>query len=70
MYDRDEIRDGKTFAKRATQRDSEYLLVEFWHYLRHSEKGWLAPIILTILALGALVFLGGTGIAPFIYTVF
>ena len=44
--------------------------MEFWHYFRPSEKDWLAPTIVRILALGVLVFLGGTGIAPFIYTVF
>jgi hypothetical protein len=32
---------------------------------------WLAPVILILLAFGALiVFTGGTAIAPFIYTMF
>lgn len=31
---------------------------------------WLTPIVRSILILGALVFLGGTGAAPFIHTTF
>ena len=46
------------------------LLSEFWDFLRDNKKWWLAPIILSILALGALVLLGGTAAAPFIYTLF
>jgi len=46
------------------------LLAEFWDFLRQNKKWWLAPIIVSILALGALVLLGGTAAAPFIYTLF
>jgi hypothetical protein len=46
------------------------LLGEFWDFLRQNKKWWLAPIIVSILALGALVMLGGTAAAPFIYTLF
>jgi len=46
------------------------LVGEFWDFLRQNKKWWLAPIILSILALGALVLLGGTAAAPFIYTLF
>jgi len=30
----------------------------------------LAPILATLLFFGALIFLSGTGVAPFIYTLF
>jgi hypothetical protein len=43
---------------------------EFGSFLLHNKKWWLAPIVLLLLALGALVLLGGSGLAPFIYTLF
>ncbi len=46
-------------------------LQEFWMFLRVRKKFWLAPILLTLIALGALIFFTqGTAIAPFIYTIF
>lgn len=39
--------------------------------LRERKKWWLAPIILALLAIGALiVFTSGSAVAPFIYTLF
>lgn len=47
------------------------LLKELWCFMRVRKKFWLLPIILTMLAFGALVILTqGTAIAPFIYTIF
>jgi hypothetical protein len=46
------------------------LLTEFWLFVTHNKKWWLVPILLIILALGALVLLAGSGAAPFIYTLF
>jgi len=46
------------------------LLREFWDFLKHNKKWWLLPILISLLILGALAVLGGTGLAPFIYTVF
>jgi hypothetical protein len=46
------------------------LLAEYWAFLRQSGKWWLLPILVVTLVLGLLVFLGGTGAAPFIYTLF
>ena len=43
---------------------------ELFAYMGARKKWWLLPIVLVILLLGALVFLGGTGFAPFIYTLF
>ena len=45
-------------------------LSEYWYFLRHNKKFWLTPVIILILLLGVLVVLGGTGAAPFIYTLF
>ena len=43
---------------------------EFVAFLKDNKKWWLAPIIISIIGLGALVMLGGTAAAPFIYTLF
>jgi len=46
------------------------LVGEFVAFLRHNKKWWLLPIVIAILLVSALVILGGTGVAPFIYTLF
>ena len=46
------------------------LLREVVGFLRHSKKVWLAPIIIGLLIIGLIVILGGTPLAPFIYTLF
>ena len=46
------------------------LITEFWDFLKHNKKWWLTPIIVVMLLVGALVILGGTAAAPFIYTLF
>jgi hypothetical protein len=43
---------------------------EFLYFLKTSKKWWLLPIVVVILLFGVLVFLSGTGAAPFIYTLF
>jgi Family of unknown function (DUF5989) len=46
-------------------------LKDFWAFLITRKKYWLLPILLMMLALGALlVFAQGSAIAPFIYTLF
>lgn len=47
------------------------LLADLWAFMRERKKFWLAPIILVMLLLGALiVFAQGSSLAPFIYTLF
>jgi len=47
------------------------LVAEFWAFMRERKKWWLAPVILMMLMLGALIFLThGSAISPFIYTIF
>lgn len=46
-------------------------LAELWQFMRVRKKLWLLPIILVMVAFGALLVLAqGSAIAPFIYTVF
>ena len=58
------------FEKVASNQASKGLLREFWEYLGQSKKWWLLPILIVLLLFGLLAFLGGTGAAPFIYTLF
>ena len=57
------------FAQQA-ERPASGVVGELWSFLRHNKKWWMTPIILVLLLLGVLVVLGGSGVAPFIYTLF
>lgn len=47
------------------------LFRDLWGFMRVRKKFWLAPIILVMVLLGALiVFAEGSAVAPFIYTLF
>lgn len=47
------------------------LLSDLWAFMRERKKFWLAPIIIVMVLLGALIVVGqGSAIAPFIYTLF
>lgn len=47
------------------------LMIDIWDFLKVRKKYWLAPLIITIVLMGALlVFTQGSVIAPFIYTIF
>ena len=47
------------------------LLIDLWGFMKARKKFWLAPIIIMLLLLGALIVLSqGSAVAPFIYTLF
>jgi hypothetical protein len=47
------------------------LLKDLWGFMRVRKKFWLAPLIVMLLLLGALIVLSqGSAVAPFIYTLF
>jgi len=47
------------------------LIKDLWGFMKTRKKFWLAPIILVLLLLGALLVLSqGSAVAPFIYTLF
>ena len=47
------------------------LIKDLWAFMRERKKYWLAPIIVVMLLLGALIVLTqGSAVAPFIYTLF
>lgn len=46
-------------------------LIEFFKFLKSKKKLWLAPLIIFLIVLGALLFVAqGSVISPFIYTLF
>lgn len=45
-------------------------LREFVQFLGDNKKWWMIPILLVLLLVGALLIAGGSGVAPFIYTLF
>jgi hypothetical protein len=47
------------------------LAKDIWDFLRVRKKYWLAPLIITLVLMGALiVFTQGSVVAPFIYSIF
>ena len=47
------------------------LIIDIWGFLKVRKKYWLAPLIITIILFGCLIFFTqGSVIAPFIYTIF
>ena len=47
------------------------LVKDIWDFLKIRKKYWLAPLIITIILMGAtIVFTQGSVVAPFIYTIF
>ncbi len=62
--------DKKTTFEQARQEKQAGILKEFFLFLKYNKKYWMIPILITLLALAALVLLGGTAVAPFIYTLF
>lgn len=60
--------NGDSFERAVNNNRPSTLLGEFIAFLRHNKKWWLLPILLVLLLFGVLIFLSGTGAAPFIYT--
>jgi hypothetical protein len=62
--------DGDPSFESLASRERAGLLSEFWAFLKHNKKWWLVPILVVVGLLGLLVFLAGTGLAPFLYPTF
>jgi hypothetical protein len=45
-------------------------VAEFLTFVLHNKKWWLTPIIVVLALVAVLVVLGGSGVAPFIYSLF
>ena len=62
--------DPNEFEKTSAEHAGGGLLSDLWGYLRENKKWWLLPVLVMLLIFGLLVFLSGTVLAPFIYTLF
>jgi hypothetical protein len=58
------------FEKAAAEQGKGGILRELWGFMKQNKKWWLLPLIVALLVFGLLVVLSGTGLAPFIYTLF
>ena len=58
------------FEKAADQESRPGFFSELWGFMKENKKWWLLPLILALLLFAGLVILSGTGLAPFIYTLF
>ena len=56
--------------EQANQEQQTGVVKEFIAFLGENKKFWLIPLLLALFAIGALLILGGTAAAPFIYTLF
>ena len=46
-------------------------LKEIWKYMKKRKALWIAPLLLALLLIGALLFLAASPVAaPFVYTLF
>jgi len=63
-------KNKKTAFEQAQQEQQAGILKEFFLFLKHNKKFWMIPIVITLLGLAVLILLGGTAVAPFIYTLF
>jgi len=44
---------------------------EIWQYMSNNKKYWLAPIVIVLVMIGVLLaVVGGSALAPFVYTLF
>jgi hypothetical protein len=58
------------FEKAGSDQPHGGFLRELWGFLAQNKKWWLLPILILLLLFGVLILLSGTGLAPFIYTLF
>ncbi len=59
---------GNDFERASAEKQRGGFVREFLGFLRMNKKWWLLPIVIMLLIFGLLIFLAGTGLAPFIYT--
>ena len=57
------------FEQEAQKKPSSFV-AEYVYFLKTTKKWWLLPILIVILAFGAIVLIAGSPVAPFIYALF
>lgn len=69
MSDNDSNQNKDEFLQAGEQKQGN-LISELIGFMSENKKWWLSPIIIVLLIVGLLLIAGGSGIAPFIYTLF
>lgn len=65
-----EIKPENEFERVASEMPTRGLLSDFWAFLLQNKKWWMLPILVMLLLVGVLIFMSGTALAPFIYSLF
>lgn len=65
-----ESSNREAFEGAGAKDDHGNIIKEYFAFLSENKKWWLLPILVVLLLFGLLIVLGGTGAAPFIYTLF
>ena len=63
------MQDPNSFRQQAA-RKQQGALGSFATFVFQNKKWWLTPIIVLLIVVSALIVLGGSGVAPFIYSLF
>jgi hypothetical protein len=61
---------SKDAFEKAAQEKRTGIVGEFFGFITENKKWFLVPLVVSMLLIGVLVVLAGTGAAPFIYTLF
>jgi hypothetical protein len=61
--------DPTSFRAQANQKQ-QGAFAAFIAFVFQNKKWWLTPIIVILVLVSALILLGGSGVAPFIYSLF
>lgn len=69
MSDTPQKDESASFSRQAAEARPG-VAAELLAFLRDNKRWWLTPIVVVLLLVGALLVLGGTAAAPFIYTLF
>jgi hypothetical protein len=68
MTDRSDFHEDNEALLKAASNKSFW--GEVWYFLKTSKKWWMLPLIVSFVAMGILLVLAKTAVAPFIYTLF
>jgi len=58
------------FERAAAEQGRGNIFSDLWGFMKQNKKWWLLPLLMALLLFALLIFLSGTGLAPFIYTLF
>lgn len=61
---------GKEDLQELLEKPNHGIVREFLSFARAHKKLWLVPLFLILLLAGALILIGGSSAAPFIYRLF